>query len=341
MGGKKVCVILDSNIWIQQTWLLKSSLGAAFLYYAQQKKVKIGLPEVVELEIIKHAKKTGIEAIEKINQGFSIIEKSFGKRDFFNVPTLEEFERVAKLRLSELDDKIVRIPFDFSQAKGALKRIMDETPPNKSGNQQFKDSIIWEALLKMIDEYDVYFVTEDKMFFEDRNPHKGLVKNLGKEVKTKKGRVKIYYGLGVFLEEVKETTPQLDKGRIAHTVDESIHDTLIKDTKGASIGKMTGYRIDAFLTDHPTELAIKFCLEHEITYFSENSEEKYEGSLAVEGECLLDLDKFLIGNTKLDTLTISTPEGCPVPSGRCIYASCTIGGYRTVKFKLREPLWDN
>ncbi|MGD1807437.1 hypothetical protein ACP6PL_18635 [Dapis sp. BLCC M126] len=77
--SKKLCVVIDANIWKQNsTILLKTPLGAALLYCIKQNNGCIGLPEVIENEVIKHIIKYGYEAVENIKKNFKIIEIIMG-----------------------------------------------------------------------------------------------------------------------------------------------------------------------------------------------------------------------------------------------------------------------
>jgi predicted nucleic acid-binding protein len=95
---KKICVLLDTNIWVYSTKMLRSPLGSALLYLIRKNQIKIILPEVVEMEIRKHILKHGIDNVEKIEKGYSVIEKLIGERDNFDLPNKEDFINAADER---------------------------------------------------------------------------------------------------------------------------------------------------------------------------------------------------------------------------------------------------
>lgn len=68
--------------------------------------------------------------------------------------------------------------FTFDQAQGALRRVLDKVPPNAEKNQQYKDTLIWEAALELSRELEVVLVTSDHGFYSDRDPGKGLAAEL-------------------------------------------------------------------------------------------------------------------------------------------------------------------
>jgi hypothetical protein len=53
---KPECIVLDTNAWIAELFL-RSALGAALIYHLRQTQGVLGLPEVIERELTKHAAK--------------------------------------------------------------------------------------------------------------------------------------------------------------------------------------------------------------------------------------------------------------------------------------------
>ncbi len=110
--SKKLCVVIDTNIWKKNTnILLKTPLGAALLYCIKQKNGCIGLPEVIENEVIKHTIKDGYKAVENINHNFKIIEIIMGERSDYEVPDKTEIQKSIESRMKEIEPWIKRVPF--------------------------------------------------------------------------------------------------------------------------------------------------------------------------------------------------------------------------------------
>ncbi|MGB3508190.1 MAG: PIN domain-containing protein [Microcoleaceae cyanobacterium] len=171
---KKLCVVIDANKWRQDSnILLKTPLGVALLYCLKQKNGCIGLPEIIENEVMKHTIQVGCEAVEQINSNFKKIEIIMGKRSNYEVPDKTEIQKSIESRMKEIEPWVKRVPFTLEHAKSALQRVDEGTPPNKPegrDKQQFKDSAIWEAILSLLKKnYEVHFITEDKGFFMNRN----------------------------------------------------------------------------------------------------------------------------------------------------------------------------
>lgn len=190
---KPICVVIDTNIWCQDSnLLLKTAMGSALLYILKQSNGKIGLPEIIEEEIIRNTVKIGIESVEAISKNFETIKLLMSFIKPYELPEKDQIEAVVIERLAELEELIIRIPFTLEHAKSALRRVNEKTQPNDGKNQQFKDSAIWEAILTLLDSYTVHFITKDNGFFKGRdNKTKELADNLQADCYNRGGNVYI------------------------------------------------------------------------------------------------------------------------------------------------------
>jgi hypothetical protein len=187
------CVVLDTNVWISQN-LLRSPATSALLFSMIRAGSLLGLPEVIELEIKKQALRAARELRNDIAQHTRQLGLLLGTParhilDEEDLPTDEQILGAIQTRISALETMIVRIPFTHEHAKRALKRVLDEIPPNNPKDQQFKDSAIWEAMLELAGERTVTFVSGDRAFFEGRDYKQGLATALEKECKERGAKV--------------------------------------------------------------------------------------------------------------------------------------------------------
>ncbi|NER02260.1 MAG: DUF4935 domain-containing protein [Okeania sp. SIO3C4] len=189
------------------------------------------LPEVIESEVLKHTIKVGCKAVEQINSNFKKIEIITGKRSDYQLPDENEIQDAIKSRMKEIEPLIKRVPFTFEQAKSALQRVDEGTPPNGEKNQQFKDSAIWEAILSLLEEnYEVHFVTQDKGFFDKKNVNSNhLAENLYEECKIFSQEVFIYKDLTSCLYRLKSDVSELNKTNIILGIDTEIISRLDRD----------------------------------------------------------------------------------------------------------------
>src|SRR5438094_4585125 len=134
---KPLCVVIDTNIWRSQL-LLKTPVGLSLIYALQRQSGFLGLPEVVEAELIDQVVEVGLEEAEKLANSFRKVRTLTDSPFDVPVPTKAELEKKVKERLAELKPIIVRVPFTFEHAKAALNMVIAKLPPNRPEHQQFK-----------------------------------------------------------------------------------------------------------------------------------------------------------------------------------------------------------
>lgn len=338
-----VYVVVDTGVLVHRTRLLSTALGAAFLYSLSRTGYKIALPEVIELEVAKHTEILVREAISMIDEGYRTIEVTMGSRDDYKVPTEELIENRVIDRFDELNDLIVRIPFTFDHAKSALLRVLGDVPPNRPKDQQFKDSAIWEAVIDASTSADVHFVSEDKSFFEDRDPKKGVASELQDDIDRAENRIFVHYGLDEYLGVIRDEIPALDEVAIARAIAESLVDQLLERaaSKGFQRGSLASHRIEAFVTERPQMLAIKFQLEFEVfdvPYL--DMDETADGIEAIEGNCSFNTGSGEVADIQLDSISIRDFEGKQIPGHGHAFiraGSITLGRGR-ISHRILEPL---
>lgn len=272
-SDRRLCVVLDTNVWRKEL-LLTTPLGEALEFALVRENDFLGLPEIVEREISKHILEVGQEATAKIRQGQDVLGRLTGHSGepdplgYFRLPWEAEFlehemKRAIEERLSSLDRLLVRVPFRPSHAIRSLDRVMDATPPNGPNNQQFKDSAIWEAILELGREYRVFFVTADKGFFRDRNPDRGLARNLVEECESLGLEVTIANDIETCLRAMGITGPPINVDAIGNAVDRVLR-TILEGAAGRrdfALKPPPEVQVGRFPTADPDNLAIRYRLQ--------------------------------------------------------------------------------
>jgi predicted nucleic acid-binding protein len=110
-GSTPICVVLDTNIWVYKTSLLRTALGAALINSLLRVDGLLGLPEIVEEEIIKHTVKAGHESAAQIIGNYGEIARLVGWVDEYLPPTGPQFEASARERLQEFEGLLKRVPY--------------------------------------------------------------------------------------------------------------------------------------------------------------------------------------------------------------------------------------
>lgn len=350
--NKQICVVIDTNILVSNSsLLLKTPLSSALLYILKRSDGRIGLPEIIEDEVIKHTIRVGREAIEKINSNFKTIEILMGRRSSYDLPDESQLENVARERFTELNPLIIRIPFTFDHAKSALRRINEESQPNGHKNQQFKDSAIWEAILTLFNSYTVHFITNDNAFYKNRQADTGkLADNLLEDCRKIGGEVFIYKDLESCLKVLRENVPALDVRSIIQAIDNVINPNLVREEILETGFEIVGLAIDlssvsAFLTETIGKLALSFEIKYNLYDVQNIGEyERKEAILTAAGDCLYEPDTNIISDVRMDFERMTWLE----PSGELgrrgsVYGYADIGmisfgGINQIQYTFREPL---
>jgi hypothetical protein len=290
---KSTCIILDSNIWVSSL-LLRTSIGAALIYYVRQSKGYIILPEIVEQELFKHIIRVGDDARANVEKNTRIIEIIIGSRPNFTLPSREDFEDSVRNRLAELNSLIIRIPLTLAQTKAALVKVNMDLPPNGPKNQQFKDSLIWEAVLKSSKKHVVHFITSDTAFYEGREPRKGLADNLMEEIGKIGGVVYSHFDIATCLKALQVNAPPLNTTEIADAINNISYMNLqsIVLKRSFELQNMISHKVQSFITERANILAIEFTLTYNLIDISnDQSVFRSEPTVSFSGECVYDIEK--------------------------------------------------
>lgn len=158
----------------------------------------------------------------------------------YKVPDEAEIKSAVQARITELDSLFHRVDFTWEHAQSALKRINEKSPPNNN-NQQFKESVIWEAILELLSSHVVHFVTKDDAFYKDRKPKiNSLAKNLLSDCNKRGGIVYIYPDMASCLKVIQEDVPPLDLNSLIVEIDSYINSQLVKRDLAMDVGFEVG-----------------------------------------------------------------------------------------------------
>jgi hypothetical protein len=261
-ASNRICVVPDSCVWRSEP-LLRTPLGITLVYTLSRLNSVLGLPEVVEQELTNGIVTAGLDAVDKSRGPLQTIRTITGDRFFtMGVPDEEAFRMYVAERLTELDRILVREPFTLEHAKAALAMVNAKLPPNGDKNQQFKDSAIWQAVLSLSKRFSVVLLTYDKGFFLDRDPGKGLARNLLDDCNQRGVTVKAYGGIGHYLNTLKGESPEFDR--------EQVKESIVAESKSRLASEADRYKIvptellacdiSGFATENPDRVAVDYTL---------------------------------------------------------------------------------
>jgi hypothetical protein len=343
-----ICIVIDTNIWRSEV-LLRTARGAALLYYIKQSQSMLGMPEVIEREIVKHAVLAGKELQDGIEANYRMLTLLTGSTPGYKVSTLEEIEAKAKERLDELKSLIVPVEFTLEHARAALDRVNSGLPPNGPKNQQFKDSAIWEAVMELAHMYRVYFLTNDKAFYKDpEKPTRGLAENLAEECKSCNADIRLYRDIAAGLADLQKHAAPLDTSELAVAIEATIVATSLEKSASDRGYSLTGERLAEAISAFATEKLDTVALTFELTYrlvdqSTDESSPRLEGTLTAKGNCYFNTDKDEISNVMMNAEIFKWKDAKGAEfsnSNAYAYgtAALVVGGMRSVPHTLREPV---
>jgi hypothetical protein len=339
MAPSNNIVFLDANIWISER-LLKSAMGAAFLYSIRQMGGKIGLPYVTEVELIRGAATDGLKAVKSIETGFTTIQTLTGFRPDYQLPTGTDFENKAKERVTELSELISKLDVSLDQYKDALNRVVDGVPPNRT-REQYRDTLLWEVIRQIASpETEIVLITRDSDFYQENKFERGLAKELAREISELDGIISIYPDLESYLLAIKEKIPPFEYDTVAAAISSFIFEDTRQYAVDRNIGlsSLSEYNMDAFLTERDGYLAITYKLR----YHAEDLDGTAQNVqfVLVTGKCFYHISSGAISDSSLDRIECVDQSGQRIPAKGTVYIDVggAYQGVRMIPYSIRRRL---
>ena len=259
---KPICVVVDTSVWRAEL-LLKTPLGVTLVYTMHRQGGVIGLPEVVERELKAQIIEAGFEAADKAGGPVPACFGPLPTIPFFSIPipTRKQLSEKVDERLAQLAPVLTREPFTLEHAKAALEMVAPEMQPNGE-DRQFKDSAIWQAVLALSLRHSTVLLTNDKSFFRDKDPVKGLASNLIGDCTKASTSVQGYLGIGSYLKAIESAVPEFDRERAKELILPAATPLLGVEAERYKLApaELLECSISAFPTESPDRLAINYTL---------------------------------------------------------------------------------
>jgi hypothetical protein len=348
-SDRPLCVVLDSNAWIQEH-LLKTKVGKALVHAIARSGGKIGLSEVVELELLARAVDEGLDEKERAEKALRRVANFSGLPELMLHGGLakvsaETIRKAVTHRFDALSDHLITIEFSIEHASGALDRVIGKIPPNRA-KEQFRDSVIWIAVLTLSDAYDVHFVTADKAFYKGGQYLEGIDPALAKECESAVGTVKLHRDASECLSQLEKSIPGVDEDALVLKIIESLGSGIEKPVSERSfaLAVVTQKNIEAFPTEIPEELVVRF----EITYalsdlgplYSPPEEQRTNATAVVHGNCSYNTKKDSISEVRWTRVWLRWQDASGEPREAVAdAASQTKGLLTSFTEAISEPVW--
>lgn len=307
-------VVLDANAWIKE-WMLNSFAGASLVDFLAQSKGKMLLPEIVEEELRLGISKLAQLAAGKAASAIGQLNKLTGRELAFDPPSSELIQTAIKTNLETLEPLIIRTEFTFEHARQALNRIYLKLPPCGQDNEQFRDACIWEDCVTYGKDHNVFFVSDDKAFYETKNPEKGLAKELQEEIKAANANVRIFTSIGALYKHLAPDVPVRDMKEIAQKITQELRRVIYESLsqRGFSDAQLSRQSISLKATQVANRQFGTFTLTFTLSSAIEDNE-RLEPTLTLEGTCSFDVPSENVHNVSVDREIVAwtAPDGKPI-----------------------------
>ena len=327
-------VVLDSNIWLSELALM-SPLGCAFSHYIVVSDIKIGLPEIIEIETKYNLRKHLIDYRENIRKDYNRMLAILGQMKEIVMPEDEVIDKKIENIFDFHKDRLIRIPFDVEGAKSSFDKIVKKLPPNKDKDQQFKDGVIWANCLKLAEQGDVSLVTEDKAFYKNRDYSQGLATNLLEEANKAHHSVTIFSELALVIDKVKSNLG-LDKQRLIKTIENNTYSQILEfaNNKDFEIIGIVSSNFEFYATTNPVEVSVKSNIKYNLE--NKSSDQRSDGIIESKAEFILNIKNYDIRGFIKDGEYLSwKDENGELKQNKSTYGYLnSILGHRTIEHKI-------
>ena len=309
----KTFILFDTNIWLSELGL-QSGSASAVRYFAKRQSAVIAVPEVVQKEVEFKLIQQFVKLKKSIEDAKYQLSPFFKNLVVFNVPSKEDIQDIVAKIIPDLDVSVHSIPVSSQSVVDALDRTVRKLPPSSENRENFRDCLIWHICLELIDEGDVYFVSNDRDFYENRDFSKGLSHSLVKEMENRSNehRVILKKTVGDLLEDIK-TERVLDIYKIfdivtQHQMDRI--DSLLSAHKFELCGKMEG-SAKLFATEEADRLYFTFDLKHPCV--RQDVLNREQGELKLKGDGFYYPEEGKTSNVGLFNILLDYPSWVPDP----------------------------
>jgi len=332
-------IIFDSNIWISELGL-NTTLGAAVRFFVKSKQATVVLPEVIRLETERNLKAALTKYVVDLEKNHRQLLTIFGKLKEMVLPDKTTIDEKIASIFGACQLELLEIPMSLESARSSFIKTIDKVPPSGEKDQQFKDGVIWADILVLLEKDDVYFITEDKAFYKNREYKNGLADNMSFEAKGAAHKICLFNSLSEFLQEI----------RAAIKLDE---DSLVKQYWDSNKINIEGIlERNCFSTTGPptisaelyvTEDANRLYVEFTMTFTCEDLlAAGRDGILKFNGDCtfLAQENSFSSFRSRGEEITFKTDEGEQKSQSAYLYADCLVLGHKTVDHTVKYKISD-
>lgn len=314
-GAPLLLVILDTNVWIKHQ-LLASPTAAGFLHAIDRLNGRVGVPEIVRLELPEVVARQVEHAAQQASKHLAIIAGVLHEGALFRQPSREAVLAAVERRVRELQEVCEELPLTLDLVKTALNRVVRGSPPNSGSNEQFRDSLILETALAAGRSREVHFVTGDTGFFEERKPERGPAVEILSQISAEKITLSIYADLAECAKRLVPTAPKIEEEEALHQIAEAVA-AEVRSSSEQRLFSPSLVRAEKLIlnpTKQPGVLSASFDLLYELEPLPQGETlGRKEARLHVLGDCYYDYRSKTASDASLDQLVFSWQESDGTP----------------------------
>jgi len=301
-------VVFDTNIWLSELGL-RSPTAAAARFYLKHHGARVGIPEVIRLEVEQNLTSRLMKHIEDIRSAYRQLLTAFGTLREIILPDEEQVRQKIPELFESMQVERIDVPFTLDSARSSfLKTILKQAPSHQS--QQFKDGVLWADCLKLAANDEVVLVTADKAFYKDQTYSKGLSVMLHDEAQGLPFRIRVLPAVADLLDSVKipiAIDPDLLQAFFIEQYRDSVLGTL--ERQGFSLADRTAFSYNIFATEDPALLFLDFTIEIQCDDVRGDGRTDARLRLKGDGSYLPDSREFKNLRNFGEHLTFKLPDG--------------------------------
>lgn len=331
-------LIFDSNIWISELGL-NSSRGAAVRFFVKNRGATVVVPEVVRLETERHLKAELTKYVGELEKNYRQLLAVFGKLKELVLPDEQAIEEKVAAVFGECQVELLESPLTLEYARKSFLKAVDKVPPSDK-DQQFKDGVIWEECVRLLETSDVYLVTADKAFYKGRQYGNGLAEALLIEAREKKNAINVFPTLTELLQTIK-TEVRLDEKKLVAQFWENNRQSIEKilDRNAFAIVGDPKISVDLYVTEDPNRLYSEFLISYQCEDLT--SDGRSGAVLLLKGDCI-----YIVGEQQFvslrnygEELSFKTKDGEEQSQQNVVlFADGLVIGHRTIEHTIKYKL---
>lgn len=199
-------VIIDTQVFVRDTLLLRGGIGPVFLHFLALKKGRLFIPDILRLEYLEQSLLVAIEQRSKIDSAFERLHALAGEIQEYALPTENAVNDGVGKRLSDLGGMILNQEMSPDLKIATSNRVLAKRAPVTKSDHGYKDCMIWESILLLPAKSEVHLVSRDDGFFDGS----ALAPSLAAEAKERDLLVAAYRKLDDVVKLLQDGQPALN-----------------------------------------------------------------------------------------------------------------------------------